>query len=125
MLDSFKLFFKQTAEKSLNWTNTEGWLICETKRIAIDQDKFKTFLVVIIFIGVYKSNNQSAFQLCSKEDGRPILDKLMSLNFMIVNFMMRIYEKKDRSPDKLQPFRSILEEWNSNFWLYSKTQYDC
>ena len=45
---------------------------------AINLNEFKKFLGVVIFIGVYKSNNENVSQLYSEKDGGPIFTKLMS-----------------------------------------------
>ena len=79
--DSFKLFFRNTLlDKFRDWTNAEGLLVYKENWTAIDQSEFDKFLGVVIFIGVYKSNSENFAQLWSKEDGRPIFNKLMSRN---------------------------------------------
>ena len=79
--DSFKLFFRNTLlDKIRDWTNAEGLLVYKENWTAIDQSEFDKFLGVVILIGVYKSNSENVAQLWSKEDGRPIFNKLMSRN---------------------------------------------
>ena len=81
MPDSFRLFFgDKLLEKVCNWINAEGLLIYKDKWFALNHSEFDTFLGVVIFIGIYKSNNKNATRLWSKEDGRPIFNKLMSRN---------------------------------------------
>ena len=79
--DSFKLFFRNTLQDKIrDWTNAEGLLVYKENWTAIDQSEFDKFLDVVILIGVYKSNRKNVAQLWSKEDGRPIFNKLMSRN---------------------------------------------
>ena len=81
MSDLSKLFFRdKLLEKARNWTNAEGLLVYKDEWVAINQSEFDKFLGVVILIGVYKSNNENVAQLWSKEDGRPIFNKLMSQN---------------------------------------------
>ena len=81
MPDSLRLFFRdKLLEKVRNWTNAEGLLVYRDEWVAINQSKFDKFLGVVILVGVYKSNNKNVAQLWSKEDGRPIFNKLISRN---------------------------------------------
>ena len=92
-------------EKVRNWTNAEGLLVYKEKWAAVNQFKFDKFLDVVILIGVYKSNNENVAQLWSKEDGRPIFNKLMSRNryqqiLRVLRFDDANSRKRNKSEDK-------------------------
>ena len=118
--DSFKLFFRNTLlDKFRDWTNAEGLLAYKENWTAIDQSEFDKFLGVVILIGVYKSNSENVAQLWSKEDGRPIFNKLMSRNIYqqilrILRFDNANARRSNRSADKFQPIRYVFEEWDLN-----------
>ena len=119
--DSFKLFFRNTLlDKIRDWTNAEGLLVYKENWTAIDQSEFDKFLGVVIFIGVYKSNSENVAQLWSKEDGRPIFNKLMSRNryqqiLRVLRFNNANARRSNRSADKFQPIKYVFEEWDLNF----------
>ena len=74
---------------------------------------------LVIFIGVYKSNNKNVAQLWSKEDGRPIFNKLMGQNryqqiLRVFRFDDANSRRRNRSEDKFQPVRDVFEQWNLN-----------
>ena len=118
--DSFKLFFRNTLlDKIRDWTNAEGLLVYKENWTAIDQSEFDKFLGVVILIGVYKSNSENVAQLWSKEDGKPIFNKLMSRNryqqiLRVLRFDKANARRSNRSPDKFQPIRDVFEEWDLN-----------
>ena len=96
-----------------NWTNAEGLLVYKDKWVAINQSEFDRFLGVVILIGVYKSNNENVAQLWSKEDGRPIFNKLMSRNryqqiLRVLRFDDANSRRRHRSEDKFQPIRDMF-----------------
>ena len=119
--DSFKLFFRNTLlDKIRDWTNAEGLLVYKENWTAIDQSEFDKFLGVVILIGVYKSNSENVAQLWSKEDGRPIFNKLMSRNryqqiLRVLRFDNANARRSNQSADKFQPIRYVFEEWDLNF----------
>ena len=118
--DSFKLFFRNTLlDKIRDWTNAEGLLVYKENWTAIDQSELDKFLGVVILIGVYKSNSENVAQLWSKEDGRPIFNKLMSRNryqqiLRVLRFDNANARRSNRSADKFQPIRYVFEEWDLN-----------
>ena len=120
MPDLFRLFFRDKLfEKLRNWTNAEGFLVYKDKWVAINQFEFDKFLGVVIPIDVYKSNNENVAQLWSKEDGRPIFNKLMSRNryqqiLRVLGFDDANSRKRNRSEDKFQPIRNVFEQWVLN-----------
>ena len=120
MPDSFRLFFgDKLLEKVRNWINAEGLLIYKDKWLALNHSEFDTFLGVVIFIGIYKSNNKNATRLWSKEDGRPIFNKLMSRNryqqiLRVLRFDDANSRRRNRSEDKFQPIRDVFEQWDLN-----------
>ena len=100
-----------------NWTNAEGLFVYKDKWVAINQSEFDRFLGVVILIGVYKSNNENVAQLWSKEDGRPIFNKLMSRNryqqiLRVLRFDDANSRRRHRSEDKFQPIRDVFEQWD-------------
>ena len=113
---SFKLFFRNTLlDKICDWTNAEGLLVYKENWTAIDQSEFDKFLGVVILIGVYKSNSENVAQLWSKEDGRPIFNKLMSRNryqqiLRVLRFDNANARRSNRSADKFQLIRDVFEE---------------
>lgn len=120
VVESFKLFFRRNlVEKVRNWTNIEGLLVYKANWITISQAEFEKFLGIVILIGVYKSNSENVSQLWSKEDGRPIFNKLMSRNryqqiLRVLRFDDASSRRRNRSTDKLQPIRDVFEEWDLN-----------
>ena len=120
MPDSFRLFFRdKLLEKVRNWTYAEGLLVYKDKWAAINQFEFDKFLGVVIFIGVYKSNNENVARLWSKEDGRPIFKKLMSRNryqqiLRVLRFDDANSRRRNRSEDKFQLIRDVFEQWDLN-----------
>ena len=93
------------------------YLFTKDKWVAINQFKFNKFLGVVILIGVYKSSNKNIAQFWSKEDGRPIFDKLMSRNryqqiLRVLRFDDANSKRRNRSEDKFQPIRDVIEQWD-------------
>ena len=115
MPGSFRLFFRdKLIEKVCNWTNAEGLLVYKDKWVAINQLEFDKFWGVVILIGVYKSNNENAAQLRSKENGRPIFNKLMSRNryqqiLRVLRFDDANSRRRNRSEDKFQSIRNFFQ----------------
>ena len=94
-------------------------LVYKENWTAIDQSEFDKFLGVVILIGVYKSNSENVAQLWSKEDGRPIFNKLMSRNryqqiLRVLRFDNANARRSIRSAVKFQPIRYVFEEWDHN-----------
>ena len=70
---------------------------------------------VFILIGVYENISQ----FWSKEDKRPISNKLMSRNrYQQILWVLRYDDassrRRNRSTDKLQPIKDMFEEWDLN-----------
>ena len=97
----------------------QGLLVYIENWTAIDQSEFDKFLGVVILIGVYKSNSENVAQLWSKEDGRPIFNKLMSRNkyqqiLRALRFDNANAQRSNRSADKFQPIRYVFEVCDLN-----------
>ena len=94
-------------------------LVYKENWTAIDQSEFDKFLGVVILIGIYKSNSKNVAHLWSKEDGRPIFNKLMSRNryqqiLRVLRFDNANARRSNQSADKFQPIRYVFEEWYLN-----------
>ena len=94
-------------------------LVYKENWTAIDQSEFDKFLDVVILIGIYKSNSENVAQLWSKEDGKPIFNKLMSRNryqqiLRVLRFDNANARRSNGSADKFQPIGYVFEEWNHN-----------
>ena len=118
--DSFKLFFRNTSTRTLldkirDWTNAEGLLVYKENWAVIYQSEFDKFLGVVILIGVYKSSSENVAQLWSKEDVRPIFNKLMSRNRyqQILRVLRFNNEMHGEATDQLTNF-SLLDMFSKN-----------
>ena len=90
----FRLFFRdKSLKKVCNWINAEGSLAYKDKWVTINQSEYDKFLCVVILVCVYKSNKENVAQLWSKENGRPIFNKLMSQN-RFFGLMTLIHEEE-------------------------------
>ena len=74
---------------------------------------------VVILIGGYKSNNKNVAQLWSKENGRPIFNRLMSRNqyqqiLRVLRFDNANSRRRNSSEDKFQPIIDVFEQWDLN-----------
>ena len=111
----FRLFFREKLiEKIRNWTNAEGLLVYKDKWVAINQLEFDKFWDVVIPIGVYKLNNENVSQFWSKENRRPIFNKLMSRNryqqiLRGLQFDDANSRRRNRSEDKFQSIRNFFQ----------------
>ena len=75
---AFQLFFRpQLLNKICMWTNRHTRAIDYDWK-DIDQVELKKVIGTLILIGVYKSKNEDINVLWSKEDGRPIFNKIIS-----------------------------------------------
>lgn len=119
VVDSFMLFLRQPLLETIRkWTNAEGEVVYNREWKNLDAEEFKNFIGVVILIGVYKSGNENATQLWSKDNGRPIFNKIMSrARFQQILRVLRFDDAKNRrrnrSLDKLQPIREVFDTWDS------------
>ena len=95
------------------------YLFTKDKWVATNQSEFEKFLGVATLIGVYKSNNENVAPLWSKEDGRPIFNKLMSRNryqqiLRVLRFDDANSRRRSKSEDKFQPIRNVFEQCDLN-----------
>lgn len=117
---SFLLFFRPSLlEEILKWSNKEGQGVYRSQWVDIDIPETKKFLGVLILIGVYKSKNEDVALLWSRDDGRPLFNKIMTRQrFQQILKVLRFDDAASRhqqrtATDKLQPIKECFEMWNA------------
>ena len=71
--DTFTLFLRSSLRKTIcQWTDHEGAIVHGSSWKPADDEEFE------VFLGVYKSNNESVAQLWSTLDGWPVFNLTMS-----------------------------------------------
>lgn len=116
---SFRLFMKDTLLREIiRWSNKEGQLIYGKEWKALDETELSCFLGLLILAGVYKARHEAITELWSKNDGRNVFSKSMARSrFQQITRILRFDDAESRrrrvQKDKLQPIRSLFEDWVS------------
>lgn len=114
---SFDLFLnKRIKSIILKQTNIEGSSRFGNEWEVLDETELDAYLGILIFAGVFKSNDESLESLWSEAYGRPIFRATMSLKrFKQISAILRFDKRSDREArrqsDKLAAVRDMWDEW--------------
>ena len=117
---SFELFIrKRLVEIIYKWTNKESRRVYKDKWNDVTVEELYKVIGLMVLIGVYRSKNEGICQLWSLENGRTILNKIMSRQrFQVILRVVRFddaeYRRQHRSDDKLEPIRELLNPFITN-----------
>jgi len=120
MRSSFELFIrKRLVEIIYKWTNKESRRVYKDKWNDVTVEELYKVIGLMVLIGVYRSKNEGICQLWSLENGRTILNKIMSRQrFQVILRVVRFddaeYRRQHRSDDKLEPIRELLNPFITN-----------
>ncbi|XP_071315182.1 piggyBac transposable element-derived protein 4-like [Trachinotus anak] len=114
---SFHLFLPESIEGIiLEMTNLEGKRVFGDTWREIDLVDLQAYIGLLIFAGVYRSNNEATKSLWDAESGRPIFRATMSLQQFHVLSRIIGFDNRDTQPvrwrnDKLAAIRNIWDTW--------------